>query len=545
MRALTLLGVLAALSLPSAARAGTPVMVGAGTDAVVAVDTGGTAHVAWSIQAAPFGVGYCKLPRGASACAVTKAMPFGGDSQGIDLNVFARTPNDIEIYGTLRRCAGNDTSPEDRTFRFASTDGGASFGARQCKNAPVATNLNSALATNGESLLNSRGEFLGARGNLFLALPAGSATSSTKGITIFPDGGASVIEVALGQTGAGAQARLVAVKTRGGGGVDSVVFAAGADAPLADLNTAAKWSAPTRAPSSQDTIVPPTVASGPSGLVAVTDATFTPFPGAAFLVHRFDTATNTFGNPFVLNGMPGTDGQIDAYAATQDAAGTVHIAWSAFDRAAFRTTMRYARSTDGGRSFTIVGTLADIDRGDDVDVAAAPDGRGVAVYNANVNGTDRPVFAVPLEVTPPASTPPPPPSPSPSPSPSPAPSPAPVTVTPKPSPTTRRVTATAGGARLTLTTPRACVARGKAFTAAVTAARLAKGNAFVKLTRVDFLVGRKVVVRDRKAPFRRALKVPATAKRCTKLRVRVIVTVDVKRGRSPKKVVASSIAVCG
>ena len=57
----------------SQARAAAPLTVGTGNHPRVAVDANGTAHIAW-IGA---GLAYCRLPRGAQACAGKKRFTFG------------------------------------------------------------------------------------------------------------------------------------------------------------------------------------------------------------------------------------------------------------------------------------------------------------------------------------------------------------------------------------------------------------------------------------------------------------------------------------
>jgi hypothetical protein len=65
--------IVAAAMSSSQARAAEPLTVGSGNHPRVAVDASGTAHIAWTAA----GVGYCRLPRGAQACAANKTFSFG------------------------------------------------------------------------------------------------------------------------------------------------------------------------------------------------------------------------------------------------------------------------------------------------------------------------------------------------------------------------------------------------------------------------------------------------------------------------------------
>lgn len=79
-RALCLALALSALLVP-AAQAAKPVRIGTGVDANVALDSIGTAYIAWrGNEPLNTTLHFCRLPRAAAACDVTTAIPVPGDS---------------------------------------------------------------------------------------------------------------------------------------------------------------------------------------------------------------------------------------------------------------------------------------------------------------------------------------------------------------------------------------------------------------------------------------------------------------------------------
>jgi len=121
----------------------------------------------------------------------------------------------------------------------------------------------------------------------------------------------------------------------------------------------------------------------------------------------------------------------------------------------------------------------------------------------------------------------------------------PVVTPPRPVSTVKTTTATAGGAKLSLGTPRACVPAGGTFTVTLKFAKIKrKGNLFVKVTRVDFSgTGIKTKI-DRRAPFRQTLRVKVGTTKGAKVTVRARAFIKVRRGRGPKKSIRASVTVC-
>jgi hypothetical protein len=101
------------------------------------------------------------------------------------------------------------------------------------------------------------------------------------------------------------------------------------------------------------------------------------------------------------------------------------------------------------------------------------------------------------------------------------------------------------GGKVTLTGPKGCIRAGGTFVATLKWKRQKrKGNLFVKVRRADFYIGAKRVKIDRRAPFRQTLRVRATSRRGSSIRLRARAFIKVKRGRSPKKSLYVTFRVC-
>jgi len=100
------------------------------------------------------------------------------------------------------------------------------------------------------------------------------------------------------------------------------------------------------------------------------------------------------------------------------------------------------------------------------------------------------------------------------------------------------------GGRITLRGPRSCVRVGKTFGATLSFKRSRKkGAKKIKITRVDFFIDGKRVKIDRKAPFSQRLSVKSylpSSRHTLKARAYI----KVKRGKSPKKSITTSLQVC-
>jgi hypothetical protein len=111
--------------LAPAAGAATPVTIGAGHKPGVAVDPAGTAYIAWyGPESNVTSLHFCRLPRGASACAVATTIAAPGTTLSRPfVTVDGATVRVISYrYGLI--------GPRfDEIWQFTSTDGGATFDA--------------------------------------------------------------------------------------------------------------------------------------------------------------------------------------------------------------------------------------------------------------------------------------------------------------------------------------------------------------------------------------------------------------------------------
>jgi hypothetical protein len=119
MRIVLALLVLAVLAAP--ADAAVPRFLGSGADPGVAVDAGGTAHVAWFEESgATQVVRYCQVPRGGKRCAVARvlALPDDRGFAGWQVHVLLPAPGAVQIV------APRVNGP---AVLFGSADGGTTF----------------------------------------------------------------------------------------------------------------------------------------------------------------------------------------------------------------------------------------------------------------------------------------------------------------------------------------------------------------------------------------------------------------------------------
>lgn len=110
---------------------------------------------------------------------------------------------------------------------------------------------------------------------------------------------------------------------------------------------------------------------------------------------------------------------------------------------------------------------------------------------------------------------------------------------------TRTTSVTVPGAIVRLTVPSGCVRRGGSFRATLRWKRVKrKGSVFVKVRRTDFLVNGKRVLVDRRAPFAANFRIPYSAVAGSTLTVRARAYIKVRRGKSPKKSIRTTVRVC-
>jgi hypothetical protein len=116
---------LAALAPP--AQAATPFTAGTGSGHDLAVGSDDTGHVVWLTDEVADRIGYCRVPAGGAACDTTAFLVFptapSASSSGDHAEVFTPAPNKVVILASCNACG----AAGDRTYRFISTDNGATF----------------------------------------------------------------------------------------------------------------------------------------------------------------------------------------------------------------------------------------------------------------------------------------------------------------------------------------------------------------------------------------------------------------------------------
>jgi hypothetical protein len=489
------------------AQAATPVPAGAGSQPAVALDAAGTAHLAW--QSSDNSVGVCRLPTGATACmsVAELALPVGltAGSPITGINVFAPDAADVEVDAT-----GLADSGKSKVVQWASTDGGATFNSGTVLNVDADTTTTEAVTTRGSDWRTPAGLFLSAGGSatgeFFQAFAPGQPQAASQ-TPIFDPGDDNDYAEAVGVQGSGPSA-LLAVMSRSlaANALVYTTFKLSPDTATVDqLNTAANWNSQQQVLGNDGELVnAPALVSGPSGMFAVSDA----HPAGSSIsiaVRKLDPTTRTFGSPHYIPVAPSDDQALAASAwAAEDAGGGLHIIWRD------GTNLRYLRSTDGGQSFTEVGTIA-TDAAEEVPrLAVGADGHGVAVYTST-SGT---VEAVPLEALP----------------------------TTTPGSGTRTTTVRVAGARVAVAAPRACVRPGAKVTIIVAVQH--KGRRVLRIRRVDFSIAGKRVARDRRAPFVDRVRVPGHARSKSTLRLNLSVYMALRHGGSTVKRTTRRFTVC-
>jgi hypothetical protein len=335
-------------ALAGTAHAAAPVPIGPGVEPDVEVDTSGTAYIAW-IGAEPTttSLHFCRLPRGAAACAVNAPITTPGTSL---------TRPFVTVNGPVVRVFSYRyglTGPRfDAVYMFTSQDGGASFdagiqvGTVAFYDAVVGPGKGVSLVENNSSVFQR----VPADGTGPATLEAHLADDHpyTPSLAITPG---AILAVFADGSGA-AQFRL----QQSGG----------------DPNEIATW---TPAQNFSPYAAYMRLATGPIGTFLMSANT----PGNK-VVQRFNGAG--FDPPVELPG-PAHDLSGGASDIVEDAAGRLHIVWPFGD--ANGTHLGYATSDDGSKWFT--GTLeagpnpADgAQAAGEMHAAVAPDHVGVTVW---------------------------------------------------------------------------------------------------------------------------------------------------------------------
>jgi hypothetical protein len=513
----------AALLLPAPVLAGTPFTIGKGQNPHVLVDPDGTAHVAWEDQNANT-VKYCKVARGATACtsAATLSLPSGDAAPPW----LVRGPG-ATLYVAMPRYVAGETR------LWTSNDNGATW--PPGTGTKIYSTPNTTDAT--EPLLGpTPGEMTFASWNPGRQIWGAAINGSEAGVSDSanppnPGSIASLVyDLAIAPTGAGG---LVAVANN----LTNTYWwsmTAGAEPSLST-----NWSS---APTEIATLDTSRVAGGATGAFLWGVAGKYDGSDPRRVEIRKWTGSG-FGGATVLESGDGYIG--DVHVGTAGAVGAI---WR---RNGDPHRLRFARSTDGGATYS-VNTIA-LEDGlvmFGMDVALADDGNGFAVWQGKGTGVSNEneirmantdTVAEPATGGSGGGTGPTPTTTTPTPLPR-------LPVAPRPATTPlavgRRVGARVSGATISVGLPRGCIPAGRPFVATLTwRKQRRKGNRFVKITRTDFYIGTRRMKIDRKVPFRQTLRIP-NPRRGQTYRFRARAFIKVRRGRSPKKSIVSTLRVC-
>src|SRR3954467_13386381 len=96
-------------------------VVGAGALPGVAVDPVGTAYIVWNGSERGAPPHFCRLPRGASACDLTRTLPVGADTDTISRPI-------VSVAGARVTVIAYRYGPLSGPMRYTSPDGGVTFG---------------------------------------------------------------------------------------------------------------------------------------------------------------------------------------------------------------------------------------------------------------------------------------------------------------------------------------------------------------------------------------------------------------------------------
>jgi hypothetical protein len=546
---------LAVLLAPAlAAGSPTPVTIGTGTNAAVAVAPDGTADIVYETPPPPMsstqGISYCRLPADAGACAATIALTVPNNGSGItNLNVFAPSATTVEIYAKVQDCQASPSTLNDYV-EYLSTNGGQTFAAH-CRNSAATW------GGTGQGYLQFNGQFVTAGGDgsadvgFETTLPAGTADGTAAATAIFNPTALSGGDVqgSIDMTGDGPGGHLVAAGAlENGGNIRYSVYTGTAPGSATDQNTSANWHRDLPLIGNPDTYSSsaPLLLGGSEGIYMayLEDASsttrgvqFLPLNGVGNLASfQAPTPTPALGGgeqPFDLAATEATNG--DQIVTFIDANGN----------------LRYSSRTTG-HGLSEQGTIVNIPGSyTGQQLAAAADRNGVDVWDDDTH-----VFAVALTPTP---DPPPvlavvPPGVIAPPNINIAPPPDPFAKSPGSAPNAPAHTTTVknpDGSSFALGVPKACVAPGSTFSVTLGFSKTHKkpskrfhGTVYVKVTKVAFSVAGSTVKTDKKAPFKQTLTIKASTKKGSSVLVRARASMKVKHGPEPTKSITTKVKVC-
>jgi hypothetical protein len=334
---------LVSVALVAPPAAAEPVVLGVGVQPGVAVDTAGTAYVAWlGGESSDNTLQFCRLPRGAAACDVRKAIPTPAGSNSLTRPFVHVDGPSVKV---VQHRYGFETGAFNRLLLYRSSNGGTTFTA-----GPVIGTQGYADATFGPGNALSITGTDPSSGQFYQRQPLdGSAPATT-------DADLSTTHIYDGAVASFENRPVVVSSTLGSQGQVRRYTGAG------DPNSILNWSAPIEI----GTASYMRLAAGPLGLFQLATG-----PGNALEVRRFNGTT--FGPGHALAQFAGPNTEL-----VQDPAGRLHAFW--FSGGSDGLSTSYAISDDGANWQT--GELRIETQGgwDDPDAAIAPDHVGALVW---------------------------------------------------------------------------------------------------------------------------------------------------------------------
>jgi hypothetical protein len=366
------LGCIAA-AWPCAASAATPFQLTAvGGEPQVAVDSAGNGHFVWNEGPAtePDITHYCRIPPGATACAVSRTFVPTSDSptNNEDFNgprVFVG--GSTVIVMTHRCCGGYPPAGSDGTIIYTSTDGGATFDGGQVVGS---TDIS------GDAIVGPTGRIstisdVVTGGTFYQAVAPGA----------FTDVSANLGDSGPSQSYSGTLALFDANTPVATFDDLDTTFWRRYDGS-GEVNDVANWTPTATVGPGEDG----TLAHGPSGVWLLYQVG-TPADGRTYVARQF--TGESFATPIEVS-LTGDPIFADYF---QDPSGRLHAVWLDGTRA-----LQYRRSEDGtnyGPITTLSDPTFDIFH---IEVAAGADGEGWAVWDSNSSRDT--VMAVALEEAP-------------------------------------------------------------------------------------------------------------------------------------------------
>jgi hypothetical protein len=351
-----------------------------GAFAAVAVDGAGTGYFAWEHNggSAANVTMFCKVARGGTcANAITLPTPpvgFGGGTQVDAGYPVLGTASTVYVVGPR--------FIEQDVVVWTSTDGGVTFGPAQQVAQTSAYKGN----TNPTDVLAApTGFYVSAHnpGLSFISVPASGAGPTFSADLTPPGGVTNISDSTLGLAGGGTTGTpVVAYSMLNGGQPETISFRSQSGA--GDPNDGASWAAASQVTSG----ILPSLAGGPSGLFLASEDTDA--AGHYTQVHvRKYTAGAGFGAPVAT--LQSDTSFDNAGRMFQTPGGRLLIAWPGPTASDGVTPIRLYDSTDGGKSFPMIGAVAagtpfNAIYQASIRIAAADNGFGYVSFNESGGG---------------------------------------------------------------------------------------------------------------------------------------------------------------